>query len=115
MLLLFTHHSAINATTLALFDAGIPCKDYVVSCTAGHLDKCPLLDLNYEEESSGGPMVTVSMAPSTGVILTTEMISKMSIDAFEETMKLSQDGCQQIYVRNFSLLCPILFLLLNDL
>ena len=46
---------------------------------------------------TGGPMVTVSMAPSTGLILSTEMISKMSIHAFEETMKLSQDGCQQIY------------------
>ena len=47
--------------------------------------------------NTGGPMVTVSMAPSTGLILSTEMISKMSITAFEETMKLSQDGCQQIY------------------
>jgi exosome complex component RRP41 len=89
--------SAMNATTLALFDAGIPCSDYVVSCTAGHLDKRPLLDLNYEEESSGGPMVHIAMAPSTSTIITTEMISKMPVEAFEETLLLAQQGCMQMY------------------
>ena len=89
--------SAINATTLALFDAGIPCSDYVVSCTAGHLDKRPLLDLNYEEESSGGPMVHIAMTPSNSNILTTNMTSKMSIESFEETMHLALDGCRQMY------------------
>jgi exosome complex component RRP41 len=89
--------SAMNATTLAVFDAGIPCTDYVVSCTAGHLDKCSVLDLNYEEESSGGPMVLVAMTPSNANIVTTSMNSKMSVEAFEETMKLTMDGCAQIY------------------
>ena len=89
--------AAINATTLALFDAGIPCSDYVVSCTAGHLDKRCLLDLNYEEESSGAPLVHIAMTPSNSNIVTTNMTSKMSIEAFEETMKLALDGCGQIF------------------
>lgn len=89
--------AAINATTLALFEAGIPCTDFVVSCTAGHLDKTALLDLNYEEENSGGPVVRVSLLPSTAHLLTTEMTSKMSIEAFEEMLTLAQSGCVQIY------------------
>ena len=89
--------AAINATTLALLEAGIPCTDFVVSCTAGHLDKTALLDLNYEEENSGGPVISVSMLPSTANLLTTELTSKMSVDAFEETLVLAQAGCVQIY------------------
>lgn len=89
--------TAVNATTLALFEAGIPCKDFVVSCTAGHLDKSALLDLNYEEESSGGPVVQVSLLPASSHLLSTEMTSKMSVEAFEETLKLATTGCVQIY------------------
>lgn len=89
--------TAINATTLALFEAGIPCKDFVVSCTAGHLDKSALLDLNYEEESSGGPVVRVSLLPASSQLLSTDMTSKMSVEAFEETLKLATAGCVQIY------------------
>ena len=61
------------------------------------MDKQPLLDLNYEEESSGGPMVHIAMAPSTSTIITTEMSSKMPVEAFETTMELAQEGCVQIY------------------
>ena len=42
-----TRCAAINATTLALIDAGIPMSDFVVSCAAGYIDGTPLLDLNY--------------------------------------------------------------------
>ncbi len=91
--------AAINAVTLALLDAGIPCTDFVVSCTAGHLDKMALLDLNYEEESSGGPVLHVAMMPSTAQVLTTEMTSKMSVEAFEETLQLATHGCAKIYER----------------
>lgn len=45
--------AAINATTLALIDAGISLNEYCVSCSAGYLDgsNIPLLDLNYMEKS----------------------------------------------------------------
>ena len=35
--------TAINVACLALLDAGIPMKDMVVACSAGFLDKTPLL------------------------------------------------------------------------
>ncbi len=42
--------AAINATTLALSNAGIPMQDFVMACTAGFVDNTPLLDLNHTEK-----------------------------------------------------------------
>ena len=42
--------AAFNAATLALVDAGIPMKDFVVSSTAGLLGQVPVLDLILAEE-----------------------------------------------------------------
>lgn len=35
--------SCINAATMALIDAGIPMSDYVCACSAGSIDKVPVL------------------------------------------------------------------------
>ena len=35
--------TAVNVACLALLDAGIPMRDMVVGCSAGFLDKTPLL------------------------------------------------------------------------
>src|SRR5271154_5818370 len=59
--------ACINATTLALIDAGIPMRDYVVACTAGSTSSYssndekadPLLDLNGSEEQEL-PFLTVA-------------------------------------------------------
>jgi exosome complex component RRP41 len=48
-----TRCACINAASLALIDAGIPMKDFVVSCAAGLIDETPLCDLNYIEDSAG--------------------------------------------------------------
>ncbi|XP_035540720.1 exosome complex component RRP41 homolog [Juglans regia] len=58
-----TRSAYINAATLALADAGIPLRDLVTSCSAGYLNSTPLLDLNYVEDSAGGPDVTVGFLP----------------------------------------------------
>ncbi|KAJ0100879.1 hypothetical protein Patl1_06580 [Pistacia atlantica] len=59
-----TRSACINAATLALADAGIPMCDIVTSCSAGYLNSTPLLDLNYVEDSAGGPDVTVGILPT---------------------------------------------------
>lgn len=38
-----TRCAAINAVTLALIDAGIPMKDFVVSAAAGYISGTPIL------------------------------------------------------------------------
>ncbi len=56
-----TRAACINAAFLALADAGVPMRDSVAACAAGYLDATPLLDLNYIEDSGGGPDVTVAL------------------------------------------------------
>ena len=50
--------ACINAVTLALIDAGIPMKDYVSASTVSFVNDTPLMDINYLEESSGGPKLS---------------------------------------------------------
>lgn len=39
-------------------------RDLVAACAAGHLDGTALLDLNYSEDSGGGPDVVVALQPN---------------------------------------------------
>jgi hypothetical protein len=39
-------------------------RDMVASCAAGYLDSTPLLDMNYIEDSGGGPDVAVAYHPN---------------------------------------------------
>ena len=46
--------SALNAVTLALIDAGLPMRDFVIACEAGYIDGHVLVDLNDAEASARG-------------------------------------------------------------
>lgn len=56
-----TRCCAINAAMLALSDAGVPLRDMVAACAAGYLDGHALLDLNYMEDSGGGPDLSIAL------------------------------------------------------
>ncbi|KAJ3065129.1 Exosome non-catalytic core component, partial [Rhizoclosmatium hyalinum] len=60
---------AINATTLALMNAGIPMYDYVVAASAGFGSNTPILDVNYTEEGLDVPVVTVGVMPRSGKVV----------------------------------------------
>lgn len=92
-----TVSAAINAATLAIIDAGIPIIDFVVSCAAGYFSGTPVLDLNYLEDSAGGPNVPVSILASSRKVTTLQMDSKLSIDVFESVLRLAVVGCDIIH------------------
>jgi exosome complex component RRP41 len=58
-------HTSINATTLALLEAGIQMFDFVCACSAApeQNEKNVLLDLNYTEESLDVPLLTLALLP----------------------------------------------------
>ncbi|CAI5964444.1 unnamed protein product [Closterium sp. NIES-64] len=91
-----TRSACINAATLALCHAGIPMRDLVTSCASGYLNATPLLDLNYVEDSGGGPDVTVGYLPSFDKISLLQMDAKLPMDTFEEVVKLAVTGCKAI-------------------
>nr|XP_017233568.1 PREDICTED: exosome complex component RRP41 homolog [Daucus carota subsp. sativus] len=96
-----TRSACINAATLALADAGIPMHDLVTSCSAGYLNSTPLLDLNYVEDSAGGPDVTVGILPKSTKVTLLQMDSKLPMDIFENVMQLATEGCKAVanYIR----------------
>ncbi|KAJ4728436.1 Exosome complex component RRP41 [Melia azedarach] len=91
-----TRSACINAATLALADAGIPMRDLVTSCSSGCLNRTPLLDLNYVEDSAGGPDVTVGILPTLDKVTLLQMDAKLPTDAFEDVMQLAIEGCKAI-------------------
>ncbi|CAA3006290.1 exosome complex component RRP41 homolog [Olea europaea subsp. europaea] len=105
-----TRSACINAATLALADAGIPMRDLVTSCSSGYLNSTPLLDLNYVEDSAGGPDVTVGILPKLDKVTLLQMDAKLPIDIFENVMQLAIEGCKAVAnyireVRAFNLIC----------
>ncbi|XP_077229447.1 3'-5'-exoribonuclease family protein isoform X2 [Tasmannia lanceolata] len=91
-----TRSACINAATLALADAGIPMRDLITSCSAGYLNSTPLLDLNYVEDSAGGPDVTVGILAKLDKVTLLQMDAKLPLDIFENVMQLATEGCKAI-------------------
>uniref|UniRef100_K4AJL5 Uncharacterized protein n=1 Tax=Setaria italica TaxID=4555 RepID=K4AJL5_SETIT len=91
-----TRSACINAATLALSDAGIPMRDIVTSCSDGYLCSTPLLDLNYIEDSAGGPDVTVGILSKMDKVTLLQMDAKLPMDTFENVMGLATEGCKAI-------------------
>ncbi|KAF5733294.1 exosome complex component RRP41 [Tripterygium wilfordii] len=96
-----TRSACINAASLALADAGIPMCDLVTSCSAGYLNNTSLLDLNYLEDSAGGPDVTVGILPTLDKVTLLQMDAKLPMDIFEDIMQLAIEGCKAVanYIR----------------
>ncbi|CAD7700028.1 unnamed protein product [Ostreobium quekettii] len=89
--------TCLNAGMLALADAGIPLKDLVGSCTVGYLESTPLLDLNYIEESGGGPLLPMAYQPNMDKILMLQMDKgKLPVETFEVLATLATEGCRAV-------------------
>ncbi|KAI8328334.1 ribosomal protein S5 domain 2-type protein [Chlamydoabsidia padenii] len=87
----------INATTMALIDAGIPMIDFVCACSAGCIDKVPMLDLNNLEETSDTPELTLAILPRTGKVNLVELESRLHIEQLESVTELAKEGCLQVH------------------
>lgn len=97
-----TRAACVNAASLALADAGIPMRDIVASCASGYLNNTPLLDLNYLEDSGGGPDVTIALLPKIDKITLLQMDAKLPLEMFERVFELGNKGCAAVasYMRD---------------
>lgn len=95
--------ACINASTLALIDAGIPMSDYIAACTAGSTatysanDETadPLLDLNGLEEQEL-PFLTVGTVGATEDVSVLVMETRVQIQRLESMLAVGVDGCKQV-------------------
>ncbi|KAG5339291.1 Exosome complex exonuclease RRP41 [Termitomyces sp. T112] len=88
--------ACINATTLALVNAGIPLLDFVCAVTGGVHSTSPLLDLTLLEENDI-PNVTIAVMPKTGKVTLLTMETRLHVDRFEEIFKLATDAAKVIH------------------
>ena len=92
--------ACINATTLALIDAGIPMADYVTACTTG-LGADPLLDLNAQEELEL-PFLTVGTVGAGKTdgggekVSVLVMETRVEVGRLESMLAVGVDGCKQV-------------------
>ncbi|KAK0546596.1 Exosome non-catalytic core component [Tilletia horrida] len=84
--------AAINASTLALLDAGIAMTDYVVAMSAGLHLSSTLLDLSSSEEMDL-PNLTVAVLPRSKRVTLAQLETRLHADRFEEMFKLSIEAC----------------------
>jgi len=92
-----TRCASINAATLALIDAGVPMREFVVACAAGFYENVPLMDLNFYEDSSGGPDMPVAILSKSNKITLLQMDSKLHLDTFEKVLDCAVEGCHRTY------------------
>mmetsp|Transcript_63452 Transcript_63452/g.136469 ORF Transcript_63452/g.136469 Transcript_63452/m.136469 type:complete len:252 (-) Transcript_63452:8-763(-) len=85
--------AAINAASLAFADAGIPMRDLVVACSAGMLGRKPALDLNREEEMSGGAQILMGALSGSKQISLLEVESKVPMEQFQQLYDTALAGC----------------------
>jgi exosome complex component RRP41 len=83
--------AAINATTVALVNAGVPLADYVCAVTGGVHAAAPMLDLTALEEADL-PYVTVASMPRSGHLTLVSMETRLHVDRFEEILRLAGEA-----------------------
>jgi len=93
----------LNASTLALIDAGIPMRDYICACTAGSTSSYssndekadPLLDLNNMEEQEL-PFLTVATVGNSDDVVVLVMENRVQVGRLEGMLAVGVDGCKQV-------------------
>ena len=91
-----TRTAAINASAVALADAGIPMKGLVTSCAFGKVDGTVVLDLNKDEDNYGDADFPVAMTQD-GEITLVQMDGHLTQDEIKRGLELVKKGCSQIF------------------
>lgn len=89
--------ASVNAITLALIDAGIAMRDYVVACSAGSIEQRLLTDLNGHEQNANAPDLTLGFMPKNRKINLVQLECKLPIAEYENLMDTAIKGCEKIY------------------
>lgn len=89
--------ASINATTLALIDAGIAMKDYVCACSVGTVNSTAILDLNFTETGINGPELVLAILPKSDKIVLMQMESRIHLDGFDALLTAGKLGCRAVY------------------
>lgn len=91
-----TRSAGINATSVALADAGVPMRGLISSCAVGKVDDTVVLDLVKEEDNLGQADMPVAMDVRTGAITLLQMDGHLTLEEFDKALQLGKEGCTTI-------------------
>ena len=90
--------ACVNAATLAIIHAGIPIKDFVVSCSASLIDDTPIVDVSHFEEASASlPIMTISMLAKSKQIVSMQSSGKIALESIEKLVDGTVTSCEEIH------------------
>ena len=90
------HSACLNATTLALIDAGIAIEDFVCGCSAGAVGGTLLLDPN-AVEAAGVAEMSVGYLPCSQRVSHVQLESRIPVGSADEVLHFAIEGCRQLY------------------
>lgn len=89
--------AAFNAVSLALMNAGIAMKDFLVATTSGLLNSVAVLDLVYQEEKKQNcEFVIVYYAKTKNVAYLSLNCNKIHAKDFKNLLEMSQGACDHL-------------------
>ncbi len=88
--------ACINATTLALIDAGVAMQDFVCACSVGLAQGSLLLDLTAHETGRCAELV-VGMLPNEARVVCLQLESRAPLANVEGALGVASEGCRQIH------------------
>ncbi len=94
-----TRTATLNAASLACAAAGIPMRDLVAALAVGKVGDALVADLNKEEEDweEGATDMPVAWLPNKEEILLLQLDGEVSLEEFEQLLKLSLEKAKEIY------------------
>lgn len=92
-----TRCSGLNASSVALADAGIPMRDLISSVAFGKVEGKVVLDLSKEEDNLGDADVPMALVPRTGEMVLLQMDGHLTQEEFNEGLSMGVTACKHIY------------------
>ena len=86
----------INATTLALIDAGIAMKDLLISCSVSIHKQMIYQDVTQIEQTSGSAYLPLAIQCNNKEIIYMQSDNRASVEMLELAMKSCVEGCLRI-------------------
>ncbi|OGI15862.1 exosome complex exonuclease Rrp41 [Candidatus Micrarchaeota archaeon RBG_16_49_10] len=92
-----TRVTSINAASLALADAGVPMRDFVVGLSGGKIDGTLILDLNGLEDNNSDADMPMAVLPTKKEVTLLQMDGRMNPEELKDLIKHVIDASGAIY------------------
>jgi len=92
-----TRVASLNATSLALADAGVFMYDLIAAVSVGKIQGQLIVDLNEYEDQNSEADIPIAFMPSLNKVVLLQMDGVMTYEEMKEALKLARNAAEKIY------------------